>query len=229
MAEFLIYAGTHWMDDLDQQTIDNFDDAEMDKYESRYQSGDIVQVYEDGTCSEQPAPNSKFFILKLPGVSISAAKNYLIPWKRRVTVARTLNNEEDGVFEYSATVIGESVSGDEYFKARELIKKPMDVSVLEKNSTHLSLRLQPSILEDYLNQNEEPSNWVTVDPIERRDLFEAKALSMIGKLRKILRNRRYRVALENLPQGVKDTLEQDRWYTSTWSAVQTYLVDKLTV
>lgn len=34
-----------------------------------YRRGDIVQVYADGACTEAPAPDSRFYILKVPGFS----------------------------------------------------------------------------------------------------------------------------------------------------------------
>ena len=51
MAEVLIYAKNHWMDSLTEQEVadritenPNFEN----KYNSRYQQGDIVEIREDG-------------------------------------------------------------------------------------------------------------------------------------------------------------------------------------
>ncbi len=50
-AEFLIYNKDHWMDALTQTQIDEYVQKYpnfMDKYDARYQRGDIVEVRPDG-------------------------------------------------------------------------------------------------------------------------------------------------------------------------------------
>ena len=47
--------------------------------ELRYQRGDVVQVYEDGTCKEPPAPGSRFVIVRLPGVSVEGCGKLIEP------------------------------------------------------------------------------------------------------------------------------------------------------
>ena len=59
MAEYLVYNTDHWVDKLtDTSSID------LTEFETRYKKGDIIQVYEDGTCTEPPSPNSPFVIIK---------------------------------------------------------------------------------------------------------------------------------------------------------------------
>ncbi len=67
MAEFLIKA-------VDQYNADPLKDQR-----GCYKRGDIVQVYEDGACKEPPAPNSKFVIVKIPGLSKATAEQYAKP------------------------------------------------------------------------------------------------------------------------------------------------------
>jgi len=68
MAELLVYNATHWMEN--SPTVDKT----TQKYKSRYQKGNVIQVYEDGSCTEPPAPNSKFIILKVPDLSVAEAE-----------------------------------------------------------------------------------------------------------------------------------------------------------
>ena len=49
------------------------------KYNARYQKGDIVGVYPDGTIIEKPSPNSKFVALRITGLSYENAKSYTDP------------------------------------------------------------------------------------------------------------------------------------------------------
>ncbi len=44
-----------------------------------YKAGDIVDVYEDGRCTEAPSPDSPFYIIKVPGLSTSEARKYIEP------------------------------------------------------------------------------------------------------------------------------------------------------
>lgn len=41
-----------------------------------YKRGDVVQVYEDGECKEPPSPNSKMYIVKVPGMTKKEAEKY---------------------------------------------------------------------------------------------------------------------------------------------------------
>jgi len=64
MAEFLIMA-------VDKTHSDPIKDKR-----GCYKRGDIVQVYEDGECKEPPAPDSKFVIVKITGLSKATAEQY---------------------------------------------------------------------------------------------------------------------------------------------------------
>ena len=82
MAEFLIYDGDHWMNYLSEEQIagyvkkyPNF----MDKYNSRYRKGDIIEVRPDGHYTGAKARNfrkDKFSIVSIPGMKVEDAKQY---------------------------------------------------------------------------------------------------------------------------------------------------------
>lgn len=42
-----------------------------------WKRGDVVQVYEDDVCKENPAPDSKFVFIQLPGVTVKDVIKYL--------------------------------------------------------------------------------------------------------------------------------------------------------
>lgn len=42
-----------------------------------YKRGDVVEVYEDGRCSEPVSPNSPFYILKIPGLAADEMRKYM--------------------------------------------------------------------------------------------------------------------------------------------------------
>ena len=74
MAELLVRAKAHWMDDLTQKDVDKLSAGERESYDARSQIGDIVCVYPDGACNENPAPDSCYVIVKIPELDYKEAK-----------------------------------------------------------------------------------------------------------------------------------------------------------
>jgi hypothetical protein len=76
MAELLVKAKKHWMDDFTQAQIDELSAGQKESFLARSQIGDIVVVRPDGWewGREECLPN--FVVIKLPGVSIEEAKVY---------------------------------------------------------------------------------------------------------------------------------------------------------
>jgi len=80
MAELLIYNAKHWMDDLTEKQIVEYEKKYPQfrrKYEARIQKGDIIAVYPDGTCKEKPSPHSKYIIAKVPDMTIEEGRALL--------------------------------------------------------------------------------------------------------------------------------------------------------
>jgi hypothetical protein len=82
MAEFLIFNREHWMDKLTPEEVSErtkTDEHFKEKYDARYQKGDIVEVQEDGFWSKNKVlPNeSKWKLVKIPGMSKEDAKQYM--------------------------------------------------------------------------------------------------------------------------------------------------------
>lgn len=73
MAEFLFRKTNHWTRDANELTLSA---KQVEDKEKTHQIGDIVEVYEDGRCTEKPAPNSIYYIVKVPGLK-KAEYNYL--------------------------------------------------------------------------------------------------------------------------------------------------------
>ena len=76
MAELLIKAKPHWMDDLKQEDIDKMTKEQKLSYDARSQLGDIVVVRPDGWNwgREECLPN--FIIVKVPQMTETEAKKY---------------------------------------------------------------------------------------------------------------------------------------------------------
>jgi len=74
MAEILIRAKPHWMDDFTQKQINALTDEQKISREARIQIGDIVVVRPDGWVwgAEECLPT--FIVVKLPGVSVETVK-----------------------------------------------------------------------------------------------------------------------------------------------------------
>ncbi len=94
MAEFLIYCKEHWMDSLTQKEIDAQvakNSHFMDKYDARYQRGDIVEVQPDGFWGKAPKHgwNKKIFaLIKAPSVDFKDAKYYMEARYKEVTIEK---------------------------------------------------------------------------------------------------------------------------------------------
>ena len=88
MTEFLIYNKDHWMDALDQKQLDEYcmkHSNFMQKYNARYQRGDIVEIHEDGFWTGANAKGfdkSAFRMLSVPGMSLKDAQQYHVPYTK---------------------------------------------------------------------------------------------------------------------------------------------------
>lgn len=65
MAEYLVYNKDHWVDVMIAENHPQVGNLDMDKFATRYTKGDIIQIFEDGVCTEPPAPTSPFVIIKV--------------------------------------------------------------------------------------------------------------------------------------------------------------------
>jgi hypothetical protein len=76
MAELLIRAKKHWMDDLKQEEIDKMTKEQKQSYDARSQIGDIIVVRPDGWNwgKEECLPN--FVVVKVPQMTDEEAKKY---------------------------------------------------------------------------------------------------------------------------------------------------------
>ncbi|MFA6100393.1 MAG: hypothetical protein WC750_06030 [Patescibacteria group bacterium] len=71
MAELLIKAKKHWMDEFTQKQIDDLPVNAKESYNARTQIGDVIVVKPDGWPwgNEECLPT--FLVIKLPGVAVS--------------------------------------------------------------------------------------------------------------------------------------------------------------
>jgi len=74
MAELLIQAKGHWMDNFSQAQIDALSESERKSRETRIQLGDIVIIKPDGWNwgNEECLPN--YIIVKLPQIDVETVK-----------------------------------------------------------------------------------------------------------------------------------------------------------
>jgi len=76
MAEILIQARGHWMDNLSQAQIDALDEGQKDSRNARIQLGDIVVVKPDGWVwgAEENLP--RYLVVKLPQLSVATVEHF---------------------------------------------------------------------------------------------------------------------------------------------------------
>jgi hypothetical protein len=79
MAELLVQAKKHWMDDMTQEQIDALDEGKKKSRNARIEIGDIVVVRPDGWNwgKEERLPN--YIVVKIPELSIEEAGKYENP------------------------------------------------------------------------------------------------------------------------------------------------------
>ena len=63
MAEYLIFNKDHWMDSLTQEYLDTKDIKFIEKYDARYQRGDIVEQRENGYWTTGKGFNKNAFVV----------------------------------------------------------------------------------------------------------------------------------------------------------------------
>lgn len=207
MAELLVYAVNNFKEDWNPEYLDTISQVLWQKWRARFIRGDIIQVYENGRCTEQPSADSKFVIIKIPDLSYPVARSRCVEWVRSYTATITL--DDPPVYEYELTLTDLSVSGSELFDIvkEQFGKLPPDIELLNKSSHSIEVRL-------------------TTDNPLRKIAFQQNAKNFINELLCPIRRCRYRVDVENLPAGIKQTLQNDRWITVTWAQASPYIIDK---
>jgi hypothetical protein len=76
MAELLVRAKKHWMDDLTQKQVDAMTPEEKRSYSARSQIGDVIVVRGDGWKWGKCECPPEYVVVKVPGMSESDAKHY---------------------------------------------------------------------------------------------------------------------------------------------------------
>jgi len=91
MAELLVRAKKHWMDDLTQKEVDAMKDKSA--YESRCQIGDVVVVKPDGWKWGKCECLPDFIVIKIPGMTEAEAKKY------EEALTKEVDGKEEGMKE----------------------------------------------------------------------------------------------------------------------------------
>jgi len=76
MAELLIRASKHWLDDHTQEQVDAMPQNEKESYNARCQIGDIVVVRPDGWKWGKEECLPTFVVVKVPDLAIEDANKY---------------------------------------------------------------------------------------------------------------------------------------------------------
>lgn len=96
MAELLVRAKKHWMDDLTAEQVDKLPIDEKESYNARCQIGDIIVVKPDGWEWGREECLPTFLVIKLPGVNVSDVEHLTQPLNGDVEkdFSRRINKEE---------------------------------------------------------------------------------------------------------------------------------------
>jgi len=76
MAELLVRAKNHWMDELTQKEVDALPDGNKETYTARSQKGDIIVVKPDGWIWGKSERLPNYVVVKVPGMKYEDAKKY---------------------------------------------------------------------------------------------------------------------------------------------------------
>lgn len=232
MAEFLIYKGPHWMDALTQARIDRYqarNEHFLDKYNARYQRGDIVEIREDGFWANRGWGTHAFYLVKIPGLSKTVAEKYMESWNRDVTITKVTNDTINHIYAYNIAVDRTSLSGAELFTARDFLVShlPAWISVPTKTAESVTIQAEPlkaPKCKENPTEAEIADGWRT--PAELIQRFEQEGKDALSDFRKMIRRRKYHVLADDLPQALKDKLQNNEFIEITQAQAQDYLEDK---
>ena len=76
MAELLIRASKHWLDDHTQAQVDAMPQGDKDSYNARTQIGDIIVVKPDGWEWGKEECLPTFLVVKLPQVDVATVEHF---------------------------------------------------------------------------------------------------------------------------------------------------------
>jgi len=76
MAELLIRASKHWLDDHTQEQVDAMPQNEKESYNARTQIGDIIIVKPDGWEWGKEECLPTFLVIKLPQVDVATVEHF---------------------------------------------------------------------------------------------------------------------------------------------------------
>ena len=79
MAEFLIQAKSHWMEDMTPQEINALPEKMVKARNARVQIGDIVVVRPDGWIWGNEENLPRYFVIKAPGVPVEDVEHLMYP------------------------------------------------------------------------------------------------------------------------------------------------------
>ena len=224
MAEFLVFAQKHWMDDLTTEEIQNYamrSDTFMDHYDARYQRGDIVEVQENGHwLGRRGWGFPKFVLIRVADLSLSAAKKYMETWKRGYAIEVISSDVNNHIYDIRISLVQAGTSVADYYDSirDRLNNLPPDISVLSRGLTQVTLRIEPLKYPDVINGK------MTAE--ERYNAIKAKKEKLPKLFRKLIRQRRNAISVNDLPAGVRQQLQTDGYYITTIAQVQSYLLDK---
>ena len=77
MADFLIYNQAHWMDSMTEAEVTAKGPKFKDKFDSRYQIGEIIEAGHDGKWANNANP--AFRVLSVPSISLEIAQQMCEP------------------------------------------------------------------------------------------------------------------------------------------------------
>ena len=76
MAEFLVKASGHWMDDYTQDQINALSPSDLIAFNARVQSGDIIVVRDDGWEWGARECPPDFIVIQCPDIALEDAQQY---------------------------------------------------------------------------------------------------------------------------------------------------------
>ena len=182
-----------------------------------YKRGDIVQVYEDGRCTEPPSPDSKMVIVKVPGLSVELARKYADSHNEPQQQTRTWNKPD-----YDKAVA--SSVYDEFISAPTVLAQREEQATI-KVSAEQWLGMKTS--GDYAPFNSKPA--VTKILIGGYDLTGTVTLvDLQGDVITTITRRKFRIRVDDIPLVIRQKLKDDREVTVTFDQVKSFLRNKVT-
>lgn len=210
--QLLVYNKDHWftLESPERQNELNVNG----KFDGINEKGDIIEIQESGYWlnGDETIRNwnkDVFIVLDVTDMTISQAKEKVEQLYKKISFSFDNRDDINGIYEYTI------YSNDGFSDTKDKFDNiPENLSVIERNSTSIKMRLNL------------PSEWSLLKKTEERLLFQRYGKNNLFDISKPIKKRRFKIDLDSIPVAYKNLLFSQGWARGTYSQLEQYIIDK---